>query len=130
LTTLMTIHGEIRWLVALAAVAALVRFGYCLAGKKKYGGLDHGLMAGFTGLLDLNLVLGLVLIAGLGGLTGPRVEHGVTMLLAVVAAHSSVAWKRSPDSAKKYRNNMIVIVVAVIVVAVAVFRLRGGWIFS
>ena len=86
-------------------------------------------MAGFTGLLDLNLVLGIVLIVGLGGLTGPRIEHGVTMLLAVVAAHSSAAWKRSKDSAKKYRNNMIVIVVAVLLVALAVFRLRGGWIF-
>jgi len=125
----MTIHGEIRWLVALAAVAVLVRFAYGLAAKKQYAGLDRGLMAGFTGLLDLNLVLGLVLIVGLGGLTGPRIEHGVTMLLAVAAAHSSAAWKRSPDSAKKYRNNIIVIVVAVLLVGVAVFRLRGGWIF-
>lgn len=124
------IHGEIRWLVALAAVVALVRFGIGLAKKKDYTGLDRGLMAGFTGLMDLNLVLGIVLIVGLGGLTGPRIEHGVTMLLALVVAHASAAWKRSKDSAKKFRNNMIVIVVALLLVVVAVVRLRGGWIFS
>lgn len=129
MTQLVMIHGEIRWLVALAAAVALARFSYGLALKKEYGGLDRGLMAGFTGLLDLNLVLGLVLIVGLEGMTGRRIEHAVTMLLAAVAAHSSVAWKRSDDSAKKFRNNMIVIVVAVLLVVVAVVRLRGGWIF-
>jgi hypothetical protein len=129
LTELVMIHGEIRWLVGLAAVVALARFSIGWALKKDYSGLDRGLMAGFTGLLDLNLLLGLVLIVGLGGLTGPRIEHGVTMLLAAVAAHASAAWKRSDDSAKKYRNNIMVIVGALLLVVVAVVRLRGGWIF-
>ena len=71
---LMKIHGEIRWLVALVAAIAIVRFAYGLARRADYKGLDRALMAAFTGLLDLNLLLGLVLLFGLGGLPGFRSE--------------------------------------------------------
>jgi len=125
----MKIHGEIRWLVALVAVIAIVRFGYGLARRADYKGLDRALMATFTGLLDLNLLLGLVLLFGLGGLPGFRLEHAMTMLLAVVAAHASAAWRKSDDAVKKFRNNLIVVLLAVIFVAAGVLRLRGGWVF-
>jgi len=127
--TLITIHGEIRWLVALVAVIAIVKFALGLAQKKDYTPLDRGLMSGFTGLLDLNLLLGLIIIIFGGGFNGPRIEHAGTMLVALVVAHSPAAWRRSDDAAKKFRNNLIVIVVALVLVFVGVLRLRGGWMF-
>ena len=126
---LLKIHGEIRWLVALVAVIALVRFAYGWARRADYKGLDRGLMSAFTGLLDLNLLLGLVLLFGLGGMPGNRIEHAMTMLLAVVAAHASAAWRKSDDAVKKFRNNLLVVILALVFVATGVLRLRGGWIF-
>lgn len=127
---LLTLHGEVRWLVALVGLAAVVRFAYGSFARGRFGGLDRGLMAGFTGLLDLNLLLGLILLFGLpGGLLRPRLEHAATMVLAVVAAHLSAIWRRSDDDARKFRNNLLVVVIALGLVAVGVLHLRGSWIF-
>ena len=127
---LLTLHGEIRWLVALVAVVAIVKYGLGLWQKQSYGPMDRGLIAAFTGLLDLNFLLGLILLFGLGGgFPMHRIEHAVTMLLAVIVAHSSAAWCKSDDATRKFRNNLIVIVLALVLVVVGVIRLRGGWVF-
>ena len=126
---ILTLHGEVRWLVALVGGAAAIRCAYGWARGADHRGLDRGLMAAFTGLLDLNFLLGLVVFVMLGGFTAARLEHVVTMLLAVTAAHASAAWRRSEDAALKFRNNLIVLVAALAMVAVGVIRLRGGWIF-
>lgn len=127
---LLTLHGEVRWLVALVGAVALVRFGWGWLRGADHRGLDRGLMAAFTGLLDLNFLLGLVLLVGLGGgLPGYRVEHAVTMILAVSAAHLSAIWRHSGDDARKFRNNLLVIAAALLLVVTGVLRLRGGWVF-
>ncbi len=128
---LLKFHGEVRWLVALVAVISIVKFGLGWARRTDFKGIDRGLMAAFTGLLDLNLLLGAVLLIGLGGGLPPnRIEHVTTMLLAVVAAHMSAIWRRSDDSVKKFRNNLIVLAVVMVLIVIAVIRLRGGWIFQ
>lgn len=128
---LMTLHGEVRWLVALVAVIAIVKFALGLIQKRPYTGMDRGLMSGFTGLLDLNLLMGLILLFWPGmGFGMHRIEHATTMILAVAVAHSSAAWRKSDDAQKKFRNNLIVIVVALALVFVGVLRLRGGWLFG
>jgi len=126
----LTLHGEVRWLVALVAVVAIVKFAIGWLGKKEYTSLDRRLMSGLTILMDVNLLLGLILLFGLGGgFPMHRVEHAATMFLAIVAAHSSAAWRKSDDAQKKFRNNLIVVVVAMALVFTAVTRLRGGWTF-
>ncbi|HEX6383151.1 MAG TPA: hypothetical protein VF177_00640 [Anaerolineae bacterium] len=127
---LLRLHGEIRWLVALVAIIAIVRYALALLQNQAYRSMDRGLMAGFTGLLDLNFLLGLILLFGLGGgFPAYRIEHAVTMLLAVIVAHASAAWRKSDNDARKFRNNLIVIGVALALVIVGVVRLRGGWVF-
>lgn len=127
---LLKFHGELRWLVALAAAATAVR---SLVGWIRGAGFRRGdriLLAVLTGLLDLNLVLGLFLLAGLpGGLLPQRIEHAATMLLAVVAAHLSAIWRRSPDSTRKFRNNLVVAIAVLVLIGIGVTRLRGGWVF-
>jgi len=127
---LLKLHGEVRWLVALVGVLAIVKFGVGWLRRAEFKGMDRGLMAAFTGLLDLNIVLGAILLFGtVAGSAARRYEHIATMLLAIVAAHTSVIWRRSDDAVRKFRNNLIVVVVALVLVAVGVTRLRGGWFF-
>lgn len=125
---LLTIHGEIRWLVALVAIIAIVKFAYGWLTNAEYKPVDRGLMAAFAGLLDLNLLLGLILILTLG-VAPNRIEHAVTMVIALVIAHSNSLWRRSTNSATIFRNNLIAVVLALIVVFIGVMRLRGGWVF-
>jgi hypothetical protein len=127
--TLLMVHGEMRWLVVLVGAIALVRSAQGWLAGSRYGSFDRVLMAAFTGFIDLNLLMGLVLLFGLGGLPTYRLEHVVTMLLAVVAAHSTAMWRKSPDDARKFRSNLIVILAVLVLVVVGVLRLRGAWIF-
>jgi len=127
---LLKFHGEMRWLVALVGTVAALKFAAGWLRRTEFKAVDRILMLVFTILLDLNLLLGLTLLFSLpGGWVAFRLEHATTMILALVAAHSSAAWRRSDDSTRKFRNNLIVVVLALVLVAVGVIRLRGGWIW-
>jgi hypothetical protein len=128
---ILEIHGLVRWLVALLALVAIVKFAIGWLQKRPYTAADRGIMSAYTSLVDMNLLLGLILFFGLGGgFPMARIEHASTMIVAVVVAHLSAIWRKSDDAAKKFRNNLIVVVVSIILIVTAVIQLRGGWIFG
>lgn len=122
-----TIHGEFRWLVAIVAVVVIVKFALGLIQKSEYKSMDRGLMSAFVGLIDLNFLMGLILLFSLGFDSRTRLEHAGTMFVAVLLAHSNAAWRKSTDSAKKFRNNLILVVVVLALVFVGVITIRGGF---
>lgn len=122
-----TIHGDVRWLVAIVALVLIVKFALGLIRKLEYGPMDRGLMSGFVGLIDINFLLGLILLISLGFDSRARLEHAGTMFVAVLLAHSNAAWRKSEDSAKKFRNNLILVVVVLALVFLGVLRIRGGF---
>ena len=127
---ILTIHGLVRWLVAIVALVAIVRSVMGLVQKQAYTSTDRSLISAFTIVMDINLLLGLILLFGLGGgFPMLRIEHATTMILAVAVAHSTAAWRKSDNSAKKFRNNLIAVAVSLALVFVGVLRLRGGWMF-
>lgn len=126
---LTTIHGEMRWLVVLAAVVVIVKFLMGWLGKREYAPIDQKLLLAFTVLLDINVLLGLIILFFGGGFSGPRLEHATTMILAVIAAHMTAMWKRSTNDSLKFRNQLLMVVLAVILVIFGVIRLRGGFMF-
>jgi hypothetical protein len=127
---LLKLHGGLRWVVALLGVIALARYAWGWARRAEYAGLDRGLLAALSGLLDLSFLLGLILLFGLGGgWPAWRVEHAVTMFLAVAVMHSSAMWRRSDDAPTKFRNNLLAVAATLVLIVVGVLRLRGGWVF-
>ena len=122
-----TIHGEVRWLVAIVAIIVIVKFAVGVIQKGEYGRIDRGLMSGLVGLIDINFLLGLILLFSLGFNSRTRLEHVGLMFIAVVLAHSNAAWKKSDDSAKLFRNNLILVLVVLVVVFLGVLRIRGGF---
>ena len=126
---LMTIHGELRWLVVLAAIIVIIKFLIGWLGKREYASLDQKLLLAFTILLDINVLLGLIILFFGGGFTGPRLEHATTMILAAIAAHMTAIWRRSTDSSLKFRNQLLMVVLGVILVIFCVLRLRDGFMF-
>lgn len=127
--TLITIHGELRWLVALVAIVVLVKFLIGWLGKRQYTSLDRSLLMGYTILLDINVLLGLIILLFGGGFNGPRLEHATTMILAVIAAHMTAMWRKSTDSTIKYRNQFLLVLLSLALVLLGVIRLRGGFMF-
>lgn len=97
--TVFTIHSYVRYLVLLAGVGAIIT---AIAGWRAAGvppRAERALGGAFVGLLDLQVVLGvLVLLTGFpfyGALTG----HLFMMLLAAAVAHgaSVMARRREPE---------------------------------
>jgi hypothetical protein len=127
---ILTLHGLIRWLVAIAGIIAIIKFAFGWLSKADYKPIDKRIMTLFTTSLDINLLLGLILLFGLGGgFPANRLEHATTMILAVITAHLSAIWRKSPNSAVKFRNNLIVVLIALLLIFMGVMRLRGGWVF-
>ena len=122
-----TIHGEVRWLVAIVAVIVIVKFAIGLIQKSEYKSMDRGLMSGLVGLIDINFLLGLILLFSLGFDSRTRLEHAGTMFVAVLLAHSNAAWRKSEDSAKKFRNNLILVIVVLALVFAGVTVIRDGF---
>ena len=127
--TLMTIHGELRWIVAVLAVVIIIKFAIGWLGRRNYTSLDRTLLMAYTILLDINVLLGLVLLFINGGFSGPRIEHATTMLLAVIAGHMTALWRRSTDSPTKYRNQLLLVALSLLLVFFGIIRLRGGFTF-
>lgn len=122
-----TIHGEWRWLVAIVAVIVIVKFALGLIQKSEYKPIDRRLMSALVGLIDVNFLLGLILLFSLGFQGRARLEHVGTMFVAVLLAHSNAAWRKSEDSTKLFRNNLILVIVVLALVFLGVLRIRGGF---
>lgn len=131
-TILLTVHSWVRWLALLAAIIALVKHLIGWLGGGRYDGTARGSMAAFTGLLDLNVLIGLIqLIAGwsgyaAGGFPRTQIEHAFALLIAAVVAHlPGRLWRDKPDSVR-YRNTFFAIAVSVLLVVAGIMALQGA----
>lgn len=129
MSILLMIHSILRWVILLVAVIAIVVFLVSWLRRSQLQGVDRGLMSGFSGLMDLQATIGIVLLlwGGFTGLGFPRyrIEHGVMMVLAAVVAHLSVRWKNA-DEPLRYRNYFLVILASLVLVFIGISVLPGG----
>ena len=126
---ILTLHGDLRWLVALVALIAIVKYAIGWLGKGEYKRIDRIILIAFITLLDINLLLGIVMLMA-EGFDRHRAEHAFTMIIAIIIAHSSSIWRRKEtDSAKLFRNSLLTVLAAMIIIILGVVRLRGGWVF-
>jgi hypothetical protein len=126
---LLEAHSGVRWLVILVAIVVFVKFLISWLGHKPYTKLDNTFAKVFTGVVDLQVLLGLIYLlwSGFAGAGFPRyrLEHSVTMILVAVAAHF-VGRGKSSDNAR-FRNSVIAIIIALLLVFAGVAVLPGGW---
>lgn len=129
---LLHLHNVLRWLVLIAAVVAVggAWFGFLTGREFGKGGRLRGLL--FTIGMDLQLVLGLVLVFRPGvmdtlteGMVGegfPRyIEHIFWMIIAVALVHvGTVMSKRGDDDKKKHRSQAIFFTIALLAMAAAI----------
>lgn len=127
---LRIIHSHTRWLILIVALIAIVKFAIGWLRGSSFKGMDRGLAAAFSGLIDLQATVGLIFLiwTSLVGVpfTPNRIEHLTTMVLAAVLAHLPARWKNASDSIR-FRNILFCIVGALALIFVGVVRLRGGW---
>ena len=122
----LTLHSIVRWAAVLVGIVAVARYVLVMIGRAQSSGMDRGLMSGYTGLLDLNVLLGLILIIGLG-FTTQRIEHAVTNIIGVAVAHFFARRAKKLEDAKlAARTNLLGVVISLAIIVVGV-ALVGGW---
>jgi hypothetical protein len=126
---LLTLHSILRWILILAALAAIAKLVLGLVKKQEYDKMAGGLVSAFGGLMDTQLLLGLLffIINGMDVGFGlrHRWEHLAVMFIAVIVAHLSSMWKKK-DSATRQRNTLLAILAALALVVVGVSMLPGN----
>lgn len=126
---LLEIHSVLRWVILIVGLIAIVKFLIGWVTKREFGKMDRGLSAGFSGLIDLQVLLGLLylLIDALGGAGFPlfRIEHTVTMLVAAFVAHAPAFFRKRPVN--RYAISFVAVIGSLILIYIGIARLPGGW---
>ncbi len=133
MATLLSIHGPVRWLVALLAIVVLVKYLAGWLGKGKFESIDNTLGRAFAGAMTLQFVLGvatLVAYAANGAFNARiHMEHATYGLLATALSHMTGMFRRNDDTAR-FRNSALMILAALVLVIFSVTRLRGSFLFG
>ena len=127
---LLEVHSLVRWIIVAVSLIALIWFVLVWLRGMRNEKADRGLMAAFSGLIDLQVLLGIIYIlwSGFAGAGFPRyrLEHAVTMIVAAVVAHQSMRW-RNADAPIRARNNAALIALVLVLVFIGVSLLPQGW---
>ncbi len=130
LGVVLEIHSLVRWVVVAVSLAALIWFALVWLRALRSEKVDRGLIAAFSGLIDVQVLIGIIFIVWSGlagaGFPGYRIEHAVIMIIAAAVAHLSLRW-RGAAVPLRARNNLALIVGVLILVFIGVSRLPQGW---
>ena len=122
----LMLHSIVRWAVAALAVVVSVKFALGWLRQMKFEKLDKGLAAGLLGAMDLQATLGLILLVFGGFQPAYRIEHTVTMIVAVVVMHLQARWKTAPD-ALRFRNTLFCVLGSFALIFAGIASLPQGW---
>ena len=120
---LLGFHGVFRWLLLLAALAAII---VAVSGwnGRTLSPLLFRLGLVFVLAMDLELISGVLLYFGASPrLRGAFIGHGVIMFLAVLCAHiGGAATRKAPTDALKHRVSAVFWIIALVLLFAGVPR--------
>jgi hypothetical protein len=123
-------HSLVRWLVVIAAVAAVVKLALGLVQKSDFDSLTRRIMLAFSGLITLQWLIGLIFLVVYGSAVGFGLrhfwEHLVVMTIAVGLSHMHNRFK-SAAAPTRYRNTLLLVIGVLGLVFVGVALLPQGW---
>ena len=122
----LLLHSLVRYLVLLSAITGLIKALSASLTQSPPDSIDRILTIVFLGLLDLQTLLGILVIL-LGGLSGPL--HPLLMLIALALAHwLGTLVRRAPETTQRsLRLALYGAPLAIILLALAILgQLRIG----
>jgi hypothetical protein len=130
LSIVLDIHSVVRWGIVAISLVSLIWFALVWLRGLRNEKADRSLMSAFSGLIDLQVAIGVIYIlwSGFAGFGFPRyrLEHAFVMIAAAVVAHLSVRWRGSEVGARA-RNNLALIIGVLVMVFIGVTLLPQGW---
>jgi hypothetical protein len=127
MNALFAAHSGLRYLVLLAGLVAVVYFAVGLAQKRPVTRAVRVMGAIFSGLMDLQVLLGLILVA-MGRYYPALIGHIVLMLLAVAVVHGTlVANRKRPQPG--YALPLVGVVLGFALLAMGILAIRPSIFF-
>ncbi|GEM_PF-254849 len=130
MVVVLILHSILRWVVIAVALVALGALWLRWRRGLPYDPGARRWSAAFAGLMDLQVLVGVVFFVWNGALIPNgfalrhRWEHLAVMLVAVVLAHLPALWKKRPD-AIRYRNGLIAIGLSLLLIVLGISALPG-----
>lgn len=133
-TGFLHLHNTLRWIILLGALITLLKYFIGWFGQKNWEKSDNILGAVFTGLMDLQFLIGIGLYAFLSPITKAAfqdfgvamknadlrfyaVEHLIMMIFAIILVHiGRIKSKRATQSKTKYSNGLLFFGIAYIII--------------
>ena len=137
-TGFLHLHDTLRWLILLVAFITLLKYFIGWFSKKSWEKSDNILGIILTGLVDLQLLTGIVLYAVLSPITEAAfrdfgmamknsdlrfyaVEHTVMMLVAIILIHvGRIKSKKASGSRSRFGNGLLFFGIAYILILAAI----------
>lgn len=115
-------HSGLRYLVLLAGLVALIVFAYGLITRRPVRGAS-ALTATFTGLLDLQVLLGFGLFFG-GIVYDALMGHMVMMIIAAIAANgSAILAPRATTPRQELIMRLAGVVIALVCIVIGILAI-------
>jgi heme A synthase len=96
MSMLFSAHSGLRYLVLLVGVAALAYFAYAAVSAKGNERTSRVLGASFSGLLDLQILLGIGMVV-LGLFYSQLIGHMFMMIAAAVVSHAAMVMAKNAE---------------------------------
>ena len=121
---ILAFHGLFRWLLLLAALAAILIAFSGWSGRRPASPILFRLGLIFVFAMDLELVTGLLLYFGASAsLANSFIPHGVIMFLAVLLAHvGGLLARKASNDAMQYRGPAIAWTLSLLVMLAGIPR--------
>lgn len=122
------LHSWNRWLLIVAALITLLYFARGWLTSQPWTKAAHRLLSIFSMLVDLQWLLGLILLISFGSMTGFNIrhywEHLTIQTVAVVVAHLHVRWrKKAIEDKERYRRGFLLVVGVLVLLFVGIMVL-------
>ena len=126
---ILFLHSNIRWALIAIALSTIVIYILCSTKVVRYSRFTRLYSVAFAGILDLQTLLGIILLIVNTLNTGPAyfrfaLPHTISMLLAVVTAHIAARWSKSPD---KTVRTLIATILASLFILSGIREITGQW---
>ena len=119
-------HSGLRFLVLLAALIAVAVLLWGWSARRPFAGQSRAVTAVFTGVLDLQVTLGIVLVF-FRPWYGPLIGHLVMMIAAAFAAHGLAVYaKKQTDPRRMHMISLIGVVLALALILGGIMSIRNS----
>ena len=124
---LLTLHSLLRWFIIAFAALTIFKFAVSWAGNQSFKGMDRGLASGLSGLMDVQVLLGLIYFLWSGfngeGFPGYRWIHMLIMIVTAALMHVPARLKALGDK-QRFSYSVVSILGAVTLVFVGAIVLK------